>query len=619
MAHNSSVKRRSSAYRLTHELAAEYGGAVLCIDERAFGHRYRLRSHRPGPSLNVPVLPLSDDVVEPDGIILATQDLVEESGPPAVVRVDIRGPIEQRAGYHECGGWSDGHDAIAERLIAALETSDALMVVESPGGSHAGLQEAVRLVLREKEIHGRRVTGFVDELCGSAAFWWMACVCDEIYIPESGMIGSIGARAGHESIAGALAHEGREVTYFAWPGPGKVAFAPELPLSDLGKQRGNRDVAMAGEAFAAAVGPRRGLTRDEIVDLNADVLTGFAAVKAKLADGVASLDEVLEYALAQASRGETMKAIRTEEDLRDPKTPEQARNEEPQKPGHAEPDGDEPDGDEEDEGDEPKPETPPERAKFCDKCGAKMKYEDDGDEPDGDEGKSDEDDDLDEDNEDDKGKMRNQPPPPEQDRKASASIAGIFGLRSTASLPAVKSVAIAHRKLAVAVMRATGAKGPSAALGALRALIDDAAESAKLRDSNKALRAKDNHRERMDLLNRLASANLPGYTRGELFADSESNGKRAVSPAPQFAEMKLSTLRGLVEAKTNGKPVVSANPFSPNTNAAKQATLHGIVNDVKENNPDFIQAAASTSTATPDQLADSFASLTAHGMIQGVH
>lgn len=609
MAHNSSVKRRPPAYRLTHDLAAEYGGAVLCIDERAFGHRYRLYSRRPGPSLNAPVLPLSDDVVEPDGIIRATQDLVEESVPPAVVRVDIRGPIEQRASFHECecGGWSDGHDAIAERLIAALETSDVLMVVESPGGAHAGLQEAVRLVLREKEIHGRRVTGFVDELCGSAAFWWMACVCDEIYIPESGMIGSIGARAGHESIAGMLAHEGREVTYFAWPGPGKVAFAPEIPLSDLGKQRGNRDVAMAGEAFAAAVGPRRGLTRDEIVDLNADVLTGFAAVKAKLADSVASLDEVLEYALAQASRGETMKAIRTEEDPRDPKTPEQARNEEPQKPGHPEPDGDEPDGDEEDEGDDPKPETPPERAKFCDKCGSKMKYEDEAEEPDGDED--------DDDPESEDTAARNQPPPPEQDREAAASIAGIFGLRSTASLPAVKSVAIAHRKLAVAVMRATGAKGPSAALGALRALIDDAAESAKLRDLNKSLRSKDNHRERMDLLNRLASANLPGYTRGELFTDAESNGKRTVSPAPQFSEMKLSTLRGLVEAKTKGKPVFSASPFNPNTNAAKHATIHGIGNDVKENNPDFIRDAAATSTATPDQIADSFAALKAHGVI----
>ncbi len=599
MDHGRRVKARRPAYQLTHQLAAEYGGAVMCIDERAFGQRFRLHSQRPGAQFNHPIS--RDDVIQPDGVIRDTQDLVAVEQPPAVMRVDIRGPIEQRSGFHDpCGGWSDGHDAVAERLIAALETSDVLLVCESPGGAHAGLQEAVRLVLREKEIHGRRVTGYVDELCGSAAFWWMACVCDEIYLPEAGMIGSIGARAGHESIAGALAHEGREVTYFAWPGPGKVAFAPEMPLSELGKQRGNRDVSAAGEAFAAAVGPRRGLTRDEIVDLNADVLTGFAAVRAKLADGVASLDEVLEYALAMAGRGETM-AIRTEEDPRDPKTPEQARAEEPPKPGHPDPDGDEP----EDESDEDEEKLVPERAKYCKECGSKMRYEDEEDPDKEDEG---------DDEPESEDRTRNQPPPPEQDRRAAASVAGIFGLRANASLPSVKSAAIAYAKLGAAVMKATGTKGPGAALGALQALIDDASEAAKLREKNQALKSTANARERHDLLNKLASANLPGYTRGDLFVDAESNGTRTVSPAPQFAEMKLSTLRGLVEAKTKGKPIVSANPFNPSPKAAKLATLVGVADDAKENHPDFIQAATANSTATPDQIADSFAALKAHGV-----
>ena len=70
---------------------------------------------------------------------------------PSLVRVDLSGPLEQRAGYHDpCGGWSDGHDAIAERLCEAFASGDVLLVVDSPGGAAAGLQQAAaRALLHE--------------------------------------------------------------------------------------------------------------------------------------------------------------------------------------------------------------------------------------------------------------------------------------------------------------------------------------------------------------------------------------------------------------------------------------------------------------------------------------
>ena len=97
------------------------------------------------------------------------------------------------------------------------------------------------------------MTVFADEMIGSAAMWWTSVLGDELFLPEAGQVGSIGARGGHESIAGLLAKEGREMTYFTWPNDGKIAFAPELPLGEIGKARGTRDVSIAGEAFCAAV------------------------------------------------------------------------------------------------------------------------------------------------------------------------------------------------------------------------------------------------------------------------------------------------------------------------------------------------------------------------------
>lgn len=598
-------KVRTRAYKLTAELMTEYGGSVVCIDERALGKHYRLYAHRPDASLNRPVFrsEIESNIIAPDGNEFDVSDLSEQT--PALIRVDISGPIEQRAGYHDCDGWSDGHDAIEERMIAAMRTSDVLLVIDSPGGAHAGLQERIRNVVREKAVYGRRVTVYADEMIGSAAYWWAACVGDEIYGPESALIGSIGARAGHQSIAGALAREGIDTTYFVWPGPGKVAFAPELPLSDLGKQRGDRDVAAAGEAFAAAVGPRRGLTRDEIVDLDADVLTGFAAVKSKLSDGVASYDEVLAYALAWAESG-TMKAIRAEEDPKDPKTPEQARAEEPQKPGHPEPDGDEEKHDEADEpdGDE-KPS--PERAKFCDKCGSALRYADEEEE------KPEEDDEADDEEKEDRA-VRNQPPPPEQDARAASSVASIFGLAANSSLPKVKATAMSYAALGRAVMKATGTKDPRTALGAFRSIVDDAAESVKNREEVKTLRAKSVKREKMDLLTKLAAANLPGYSRGELFVDREIDGKLHTSPSPVYEEMKLATLRGLVDGKLKGKSA-SASPFQPNLSAAKEAKLTAHAENIGETNGQFINSVAAKSTASRETIQRSTAALESAGII----
>ena len=534
---------------------------------------------------------------------------------PVVTRVDIQGPLEQRAGYHDpCAGWSDGHDAVAERMIAALEEGNVLMVIDSPGGAHAGLQEAVRRVIEAKEQHGRHVIAYADEMIGSAAYWWAACVADEIYGPESMIVGSIGARAAHGSIAGALAKEGVEVTYFAWPGEGKVAFAPELPLSDVGRKRGNRDVAMAGEAFAAVVGPRRGMTRDEIVELDADALHGELALKAKLVDGIASLEDVVEYALALAAPepGEN-DDMKTKNRPAKPGVTAATRSEDPKDPEKKEPESAEPE------------KTPSDKmecgkcgaandddAKYCDKCGESMSgaTEAEGDEPDGDKKKPEEsraDGDSDDDDDDDKKGARAEPPP--DNRRAAAapshagSLASIFGLREGASTPTVKTAAIAYVNLGRAVMSATETKSPSEAQGALRSILEDAAEVANLRDALAASKRREVRREKMDLLMKLAAKNLPGYERGELLVDREVGGNLVTGPAPMYDEMPIATLRGFVNGKlkAKGPKGPERTPFDPDPTRARTTTENALVEgDV---GTPFIQDVASRSSASAEQLA----------------
>ena len=583
---------------------------------------------------------------DPDGFGLKGAEVIDPTAEAAIVtRVDMRGPLEQRAGYHEpCAGWSDGHDSVTERMIAALEEGDVLLVIDSPGGAHAGLQEGVRRVVEAKEQYGRHVIAYADEMIGSAAYWWAACVADEIYGPESMIVGSIGARAGHGSIAGALAKEGVKVTYFAWPGEGKVAFAPELPLSEVGRKRGNRDVTMAGEAFAAAVGPRRGLTRDEIVELDADALHGSLALDAKLVDGIASLEDVIEYALALAAPEEQPGE---NDDMKTKNRPSKpgvsaarsaTRSEEDPKKKEPEPPSD--------ASDDPEPEnTPPasdkmecskcgqandDDAKFCDKCGEPMGGEtpeeraEDGDD---DENEARTEDGDDDDDDDGKKKGARAEPPPD-DRRASArmgsrvtaplhagSLASIFNLREGASQPAIKATAIAFVSLGRAVMQATDTKTPSEALGGLKALIDDAADAGELRTELAASKKREVRREKMDLLKQLAAKNLPGYSRGELLEDREVNGKLITGPSKVYDEMSITTLRGLVNGKLKGKGAVAAraerSPFEPDPNRARASTETALVEaDVQT---PFIQDLATRSSASAEQLARTARALEAQG------
>lgn len=467
----------------------------------------------------------------------AEYDLVEPGSPssateieplPSVVRVEIRGPIEQRAGYHaDCMGWGDGYDAIGERMAEALESGDVLLVIDSPGGACAGLAECVRRIQAKKAHTGRRITVYVDECCCSAAYWIAASVADEIFVPEMGVIGSIGARSSWYGCAGALAKDGIETRYFAFP-PGKVAFAPELPLSDAGAERGQRDIMLAFEAFAAAVDAGRGLSRDALVQLDADALTGAAAVQAGLADGVETFESVAAYALAMA--------VQTSQET---KTMPEKREEMPEKPEDA--------GAEEEE------------------------YEEEGEEEPGQ--------DMQDEDEDEEGPPSSVPPSARRSSPA-ASLSVLAGVPAGSSELAIRTALAGRVSVYQHAARVTGRAAPGEITGALDAIAKDAAAVGRMRAERDDALRKSNAAERMQLLRKLAA--MGTHTAGELFRyDAGPGGERVIAgPAklwgPGPSGRTLANLRGYVaqcEARAPGTPAPRAarDPFQPKPAASRTA------------------------------------------------
>ncbi len=116
-------------------LAAHAGGQWLCLDASGIGRRWDLYATRPGAAYVAAVTAEAYGAPAP----LATA----ATPPPSVLRVDIRGPIDECAGAPgPCEEWIDGNDAISERLCAAFAEGDVLLCVHSPGGNPAGAPRA---------------------------------------------------------------------------------------------------------------------------------------------------------------------------------------------------------------------------------------------------------------------------------------------------------------------------------------------------------------------------------------------------------------------------------------------------------------------------------------------
>ena len=560
--------KQPRSYQLSSALvASSVGAGVVCLAPEAMGRTFRLHAARPGAELNRPV---RADL--PSG---AAHVIAPVAQSPKLVRVDISGPIEQRAGYHDpCGGWTDGNDAITERLCAALAEGDVLLVLDTPGGAAAGIEQGIARVLAAKVANGRRITGFADEQIGSLGMWWALAICDELYIPTRGQIGSIGARGGHESIAGMLAQQGREVTFFTWPNDGKIAFAPEKPLDEVGKARGARDVALAGEAFCAAicagpVGLRHGLDRDQVVALGADMLTGEAAEAAGLCDGVSSFEDVTAYALSLAELGPVKSAAKdSAREARARGKGTMGTRAEEQEDARARAGGDEPPpgskpgdgGDPTDPDDAAGREIPTKcgrdgcgvendkDAKFCKGCGASMATG----EPEATAAAA----------------PSSKPFPPKSSARSlstAASFAEIFGLPADASVPAQKTAALGWRRVMAKVEAMTGRKDPDEMIGALLLVEQDASKAVRYRAERNKLITEGEERDRLALAHRLVAAGEP---RDRVFVDVVGvDGKRTgVKLSDEVSELRLKTLRAKVEGLEARKQPV--NPFQPDQAAA---------------------------------------------------
>lgn len=211
-----------------------------------------------------------------------------------VAIVTINGPLE----HHGVEGWFDSYDNIlcrVEDAMAGCEDVPAaravVLCIDSPGGEAAGSAYAHRKIKRLRAKYNVPVFAYANEMAASAAYA-IASAADEIWLPDTGMVGSVGVIATVFDRTKQNEKTGLIIELIT-SGARKADNHADRPLTDDVRANIQERVDDLAGIFWDFVAKARGTNARSIAGLEAAMFTGQKAVDVGLADGVASWDRFL--------------------------------------------------------------------------------------------------------------------------------------------------------------------------------------------------------------------------------------------------------------------------------------------------------------------------------------
>lgn len=211
-----------------------------------------------------------------------------------VAIVAIQGTLFDRGAFlGDLGGWATSYEGLSEQLRRLSDDpaiTSIVLDIDSPGGMVSGLYD---LTAQLGKLKKKKVYALAANMADSAAYA-IACCADEVFVTRNGEIGSIGVVSMHQSYERMLNQSGIDTT-FIYYGDHKIDGTPYQGLSPGAKAQRRERVDMLGWQFCEHVAKQRGLEPEAVKAMQALTFMGEDAVKAGLADGVKSIDEVLDH------------------------------------------------------------------------------------------------------------------------------------------------------------------------------------------------------------------------------------------------------------------------------------------------------------------------------------
>lgn len=253
------------------------------------------------------------------GISYAHPDIWAARGTPKasgdVAVIPVLGALTERASWM---GMS--YDGIRASLRSAVADSGIKAIVfefDSPGGEVLGCDELAA------EIYDARRQKPVVAVAKSVAFsaaYYLASQAEQIIVPPSGAVGSIGVFGGHMDFSEALTQMGVKVTLIS-AGEGKTDGNPWEPLSTEAKEDMQKDVDHYYRMFVSAVSKGRrhaGVTADKVrSEWKAKTYNAKDSVAMGLADAIGTDGDAIRKAASLVTDRRALAAsVETEAEVR---------------------------------------------------------------------------------------------------------------------------------------------------------------------------------------------------------------------------------------------------------------------------------------------------------------
>lgn len=221
----------------------------------------------------------------------------------AVGVLSIMGTISQRLSMMDAASGGVSCERICndfDKLMADPDVGAIVMNVDSPGGSVYGIPELTAHIHASRG--GKKIIAVANAWAASAAYA-LATAADELYVTPSGEVGSIGVYTVHADFSKADEEAGVKFTIIS-AGKFKAEGNDMEPLDDEARDHIQEAVDYHCGLFVKAVARNRGVAVSEVVNGfgQGRMLVAPEAVKAGMADGIRTYEEVIAMAAKAAKR-----------------------------------------------------------------------------------------------------------------------------------------------------------------------------------------------------------------------------------------------------------------------------------------------------------------------------
>lgn len=268
------------------------------LQEIAAFIEYRLAPGATAPKYNKEQLDHSAWCIDTAGERVGIDQVPAAGGNRQFVAVlPLFGTLFQHGGLEmdASGGTStDDWQKAFKRLDANPSVKTIVIETHSPGGQVFGTQEAADAVRAARDSGRTRIVSVVNSQMASGAIW-IGTAANQVFVTPGGEMGSIGVVAMHRDMSGAEAAEGVKTTLIAMP-PKKVEGNEFAPLDENAMASFEDRIQKTYGRFVGAMAQNRRVSAAKVESDfgGGGMLKADEAVKAGLADGIATMGEVMD-------------------------------------------------------------------------------------------------------------------------------------------------------------------------------------------------------------------------------------------------------------------------------------------------------------------------------------